>query len=143
MSNQTKESISICLPIYNEADSISFVIKEWLDLMHKLSIDFKIICSEDGSTDGTKEIIKQFCEKNPRIINNTSEKKRGYTKAVVSGVNVADTEYILCIDSDGQCDPIDFINFWKNRRKIEENFFLIFNRTNRKDGMIRLIISRT
>ena len=142
MSNQIKENISICLPIYNEADNISIVIKEWLDLMQKLSIDFKIICSEDGSTDGTKEIIKQFCEKNPRIINNTSDEKRGYTKAVISGVNVADTEYILCIDSDGQCDPVDFINFWENREKVEENFFLIGKRTNRKDGMFRLIISK-
>ncbi len=143
MSEQKKQNISICLPIYNEAESISIVIQEWQDLMEKLSLDYKIICSEDGSTDGTKEIVKKLCKQNSRIIDNTTNEKRGYTKAVLSGVNASDSEYILCIDSDGQCDPADFINFWKNREKIEEKFFLIGNRFNRKDGITRLIISKS
>ena len=59
MNNLEKLSISICLPIYNEAKSINFVIDEWVNLMNKLSLDYKIICSEDGSIDGTKEILKE------------------------------------------------------------------------------------
>ena len=143
MDNQNNQTISICLPIYNEAESIVMVIQEWLDLMKELSLDFKIICSEDGSTDGTKEIIKELCKKNSKIIDNTTNEKRGYTKAVISGVRIAKSEYILCIDSDGQCDPKDFKYFWENRKKLEQNYFVIGNRFNRKDGIFRLIISKT
>ena len=143
MNNFEKQNISICLPIFNEAKSINFVIDEWVNLMNKLSLDYKIICSEDGSTDGTKEILKEITKKNPNIINNSSDKKRGYTKAVISGIEKAETNFVLCIDSDGQCDPSDFKNFWKKKADLKKNYFLIGNRVDRKDGFFRSIISKS
>ena len=143
MNNLEKLSISICLPIYNEAKSINFVIDEWVNLMNKLSLDYKIICSEDGSTDGTKEILKEITKKNSNIINNSSDKKRGYTKAVISGIEKADTDFVLCIDSDGQCDPSDFQNFWTKKEDLSNDYFLIGNRVDRKDGFGRSIISKS
>lgn len=143
MSNIETQDISICLPIFNEAKSIKSVIDEWLNVMNKLSLDFKIICSEDGSTDNTKKILLEIIKQNPKIINNISGEKRGYTKAVISGIEKADTKYILCIDSDGQCDPADFENFWRNKEKLNENYFLIGNRFDRKDGFFRFLISKS
>ena len=143
MINVNKQDISICLPIFNEDKSIKLVIDEWVNFMNELSLDFKIICSEDGSTDNTKQILLEIIKNNPKIINNISDKKRGYTKAVISGVEKANTKYVLCVDSDGQCNPTDFKNFWKNKEKLEENYFLIGNRFNRKDGIFRLLISKS
>ena len=134
-------SISVCLPIYNEAKSITKVIEEWVNCLEKLSINYNIICSEDGSTDETPRILKELCLKNNRIINNHSALKRGYTGAVISGIEMSDSEFILCIDSDGQCDPDDFPKFWNNRDKLDNNF-LIGNRFSRKDGIFRLLISK-
>ncbi len=134
-------SISICLPIYNEEKSIKKVIEEWVECLEKLSIDYKIICSEDGSTDDTPIIIEELCLNNNRIINNHSDTRRGYTGAVISGVEKSNSEFILCIDSDGQCDPEDFSKFWNNRDKVK-NSFLIGNRFARKDGIFRLLISK-
>lgn len=134
-------SISLCLPIYNEAQSIKKVIEEWVVCLERLSINYKIICSEDGSTDNTPMIIKELCLKNNRIVNNHSDTKRGYTGAVISGVEKSDTEFVLCIDSDGQCDPDDFPKFWDRRDKLKNNF-LIGNRFERKDGFFRLFISK-
>ena len=134
-------SVSICFPIFNEAKSIKKVIKDWVSCLEDQSIDYEIICSEDGSTDQTPEIIKELCQNNSRIINNHSKTKRGYTGAVISGVEKSNNEYILCIDSDGQCDPADFKKFWNNRNKLQ-NSFLIGNRHIRKDGTFRIMISR-
>ena len=142
MSNLETQNISICLPIFNEAKSIKIVIDEWTNLMNNLSLDFKIICSEDGSTDKTKEILLEIIKQNPRVINNISHEKRGYTKAVISGIDKADTKYILCVDSDGQCDPADFESFWANKDKLNKNYFLIGNRFDRKDGFFRHLISK-
>ena len=143
MINIEKKDISICLPIFNEAKSIKFVIDEWINLMNKLSLDFKIICSEDGSTDETKKILLEITKNNPKVIDNMSDKKRGYTKAVISGVEKADTRYVLCVDSDGQCNPADFENFWTNKERLDRNYFLIGDRFNRKDGIFRLLISKS
>ena len=134
-------SISICLPIYNEAKSIEKVINEWVHCMDQLKVDYEIICSEDGSTDGTDQIIKNICIKNYKIINNHSKEKRGYTGAVLSGIEKSTKDFILCIDSDGQCDPADFEKFWDLKNKVNENF-LIGNRINRKDSLFRIIISK-
>ncbi len=134
-------TISICLPIYNEAKSIEKVIDEWVNCMNQLKIDYEIICSEDGSTDGTDQIIKNLCLKNNKIINNHSRNKRGYTGAVLSGIEKSTKDFILCIDSDGQCDPKDFEKFWILKNKINENF-LIGNRINRKDSFFRIFISK-
>ena len=115
-------SISICLPIYNEAKSIEKVINEWVNCMDKLKINYEIICSEDGSTDGTDQIIKNLCIKNNKIINNHSREKRGYTGAVLSGIEKSTKDLILCIDSDGQCDPEDFKKFWVLKMKFMKIF---------------------
>ncbi len=134
-------SVSICLPIFNEAKSIKKVIEDWVLCLEDLSIDYEIICSEDGSTDQTPEIIKELCLNNNRIVNNHSVSKRGYTGAVISGVEKSNNEYILCIDSDGQCDPVDFKKFWDNRNKLQDSF-LVGNRFLRKDGTFRIVISK-
>ncbi len=135
------DSVSICLPIFNEEKSIKKVIEEWVSCLEDLSINYEIICSEDGSTDKTPEIIKELCLNNSHIINNHSDTKRGYTGAVISGVEKSNNEFILCVDSDGQCDPQDFKKFWNNRNKLQ-NGFLVGNRFTRKDGTFRIIISK-
>ena len=68
-------SVSICFPIFNEAKSIKKVIEDWVSCLEDQSIDYEIICSEDGSTDQTPEIIKKLCMNNSRIINNHSKLK--------------------------------------------------------------------
>jgi glycosyltransferase involved in cell wall biosynthesis len=105
--------VSICLPVYNEAKSIKFVLQEWTKILERLKVKYNIICSEDGSSDGTKKILKSLSKKNKKIINNSSIFRRGYGKAVISGIEKSKSKYIVCIDSDGQCDPGDFIKFWK------------------------------
>jgi glycosyltransferase involved in cell wall biosynthesis len=42
-------------------------------------------------------------------------KRRGYGRAMLDGINTAMTEYVLCVDSDGQYDPKDFAGLWQNR----------------------------
>lgn len=107
--------IAVNLPIYNEDKTISRVIDEWTDHLKDKNINFCIIFSEDGSTDSTKTILENYLDKNKIFINNIVEYRRGYSGAVTSGITFADSKYILCIDSDGQCDPKNFDSFWENR----------------------------
>ena len=133
--------LAVNFPIHNEEKSISKVLNEWILELDKLKIDYCLVLSEDGSTDKTKSILSKFMTGNKRIVDNIVEKKRGYTGAVTSGIKIADAKYILCVDSDGQCDPKDFVKFWNKRFEISDSV-MIGNRKNRKDKNLRLLCSK-
>ena len=102
--------LQILMPVYNEAQSIEDTIKEIYDTLNG-KIEFQFIISEDGSSDGTKEILKKLKDVYPMILISDNNRKY-YSKAVIDGIKKADADYLLIKDSDGQCDPKDILNFW-------------------------------
>ena len=112
--------------------------------MDLLKIDYEIILAEDGSYDNTKNILLELIndDKNNIYLNNIVEKKRGYAGAIISSVKIANGEFILYTDSDGQCNPKDFINFWNKKEFIGEGI-IIGNRKTRSDTLFRLIMSKS
>src|SRR5215470_12770478 len=95
--------LEVFLPVHNEAESIEATIREIYDeLSKKLRVGF-IIC-EDGSKDNTKPILRALATQLP-IRLNISEARRGYSRAVRDGMEMLQADYLLCLDSDGQCDP--------------------------------------
>lgn len=138
-----KFELAVNFPIYNEGNSISEILDEWINIIEKMGINYCLILSEDGSKDNTKEILKSKIKSNDRLINNITEERRGYGGAVLSGVELADSKYVLCVDSDGQCDPQDFIEFWKKKTFLDENNnSIVFGYRNpRADTLLRKIYS--
>lgn len=126
-------SISIILPIFNEKKSLNHVLFAWNKYLSTTNIDFEFLLCEDGSTDGTKDLIGELLNLYPCIDLSTKE-RRGYGGGVLAGINKAQKDYILCIDSDGQCMPDSFDFFLEN---IDQNSVLIGIRSPRKDPAIR------
>jgi len=139
-----EKKISIVLPIYNEEKSIKKTILEWKNELDLLKIDYEIILAEDGSDDNTKNILLELIndDKNKIYLNNIVEKKRGYGGAIISSVKIANGEFILYVDADGQCNPKDFINFW-NKKEFINDGIIIGNRKTRADTLFRLIMSKS
>ena len=95
------KELSIVFPIHNEQNNIRSLLSSWSHELVKNKIDYEFVLVEDGSTDKTKEIIKELENQYP-IINLSQDEKRYYTKAVVDGIYHSNKEYILCTDSDNQ-----------------------------------------
>lgn len=132
--------ISVVFPIHNEYENLKPLLEDWSTKLKKiLNISYEFILVEDGSTDGTKELISNLEKKYP-IINLSSEKKRGYTKAVLEGIKSSTGEYILCTDSDNQIKVDSLIKNLDNLP--EENVFLIGYRNPRKDSTNRIFYSK-
>lgn len=131
-----KERLQILLPVYNEASSIERVIKE---IYHELSetVIVSFIISEDGSDDGTPDIIRRIASKY-KINLISTPKRKGYAKAIIDGFKKVSTPYVLCLDSDGQCDPKDFRMFWKKK---DDYDVVIGWRKKRADVLQRKILS--
>ena len=130
-------SISVVLPIYNEVRSLSYVVEAWNKYFNSISLEHEFVFCEDGSTDGTKELIDQLLDKYP-CIDLRSEIRRGYGGGVLSGIKYATKSHILCIDSDGQCMPDSFSEFLRNFSKTD---VLIGIRSPRKDPNLRKVYS--
>ena len=134
--------LTIIFPIFNEQETIKETLLEWKNTLDKLQIKYEIILAEDGSTDNTKKILNDLLISNRDLfVSNIEEKKRGYANAIRSSIKIAKGKYILNVDSDGQCDPKDFINFWV-KRDLLENGIIIGHRLNRKDSLQRLLMSK-
>ena len=63
------KKLQILMPVYNEASSIENTVKEIYETLVG-KIDFQLILSEDGSTDGTKDILKKLKESYPIELTN-------------------------------------------------------------------------
>jgi glycosyltransferase involved in cell wall biosynthesis len=133
-------NLSLVLPVYNEVGSLEAVVSTWDSCLTKIpGLEHVFIICEDGSTDGTKELVVNLELRFP-VINNSVSRRRGYGQAVREGIGLAKTEYVLCIDSDGQIGPPDQMKEIWNRRS--KDCFLVGWRHPRVDPAIRLLYSR-
>lgn len=103
----TGEPIDIVLPAHNEGASIAATLREFhrtVALEAKVPIRF-VVC-EDGSSDDTLAVLKALAAELPiRLVSDPVRK--GYARAVIDGLRATESDWVACIDSDGQCDPAD------------------------------------
>src|SRR3989338_7815962 len=112
--NSKKKDLDIILPVHNERNSLKRVLDEWRNQLDQNHLTYQFIICEDGSTDGTKELLNKFRLKYNLTLNQKRE-RRGYGQAVIDGISSSSARYVLCVDSDGQCSPSDFEKFWRRR----------------------------
>ena len=93
-------SLSMVIPIYNEVQSVDKVLKGIKDTLRGMSISAEIIVVDDGSTDGTLEVLKGI--EDIQVIEN--RRNMGYGAAIKRGMREARHGWIGTIDADGSYD---------------------------------------
>ena len=96
MSNKSMPKISILSPLYNSTSFIGWAIQ---NIQSQTIQDFEMLTVDDGSTDDTKEVVRKFIEKDPRIKYFYKE-NGGAGSAVAEGLLHAHGEYIAFCDQD-------------------------------------------
>lgn len=90
------ELISVIIPVYNTAPYLERCLKSVLENTYR---DLQVICINDGSTDESLTILKEF-EKQDSRIQVVEQEKSGVSKARNKGLSLAKGEYIAFLDSD-------------------------------------------
>ena len=106
------KSISIVMPIFNEAETCERVIRSLLDAGNQFD-NFELIIVESNSSDGTKEIVSKF-EDSALVKIVFQDKAHGKGHAVRAGIAMAKNTYISIYDGDEEYNVQDFnqlINF--------------------------------
>lgn len=131
------EPISLIFLAYNEAETIE---KEVLSFYEKIIAKIpgsEFIIAEDGSTDGTTEIIKRLVDEKG-IIHLTSRERKGYAKALIQAVLSAKNEYVFFSDTGLKHDPEDFWKLYALREKYD---LIVGRKTKRQDQWYRKLFT--
>jgi glycosyltransferase involved in cell wall biosynthesis len=130
------DRVQLVLPVHNEAASIERTVSELHEVLSRI-VDLEFVVCEDGSVDGTKDVLRKLATRFPMKLEIASERK-GYSRAVIDGFRITTAPYVLFVDSDGQCDPLDFEKLWNVRNEAD---VIIGWRVSRSDHWIRKLMS--
>ena len=100
--------ISVIIPVFNEAETLEEIIKR----VEVLNIDKEIIVVDDGSTDGSLDVLNKLADEG-RIKFIRHQKNSGKGAAIKSGLKQANGDIIIIQDADLETDPQDFYRLIK------------------------------
>ncbi|MGB9915651.1 MAG: glycosyltransferase family 2 protein [Candidatus Bathyarchaeales archaeon] len=140
----SKERVALIMPVYNEAATIESTIKELYEKVASKMGNIDIWVFEDGSTDGTKEVLRKLAAEFPRLRVKMAAAKKGYPRAMREAflnISPADYEYVVSIDSDGQYEPNDFFRLWRIMQRYKPDI-VMGCRVVRREPLYRRFLSK-
>jgi glycosyltransferase involved in cell wall biosynthesis len=99
--------LSIVVPIYNEAESLPTLVKAIADAVQSTSLRYEIICVDDGSGDGSTNILMELAQQRKDLKAVILRRNYGQTPAMAAGFECAEGQVIVTLDGDLQNDPAD------------------------------------
>ena len=101
-----KPRVSVVIAVLNEADNVGEVAAEAIAALAAVA-PFEIVFVDDGSTDGTPDVLAQLAQSGGPVRLIRHETRCGKSQAVRTGVLAARADWIATLDGDGQNDPSD------------------------------------
>ena len=130
--------ISVIAPIYNEKENIELLVEKIKTTLKDRFTSYEIILVDDGSTDGSSELIEKIASNDPHIKDYHFTKNNGQTAALSVGFKYCTGDIVVTMDSDLQTDPEDIYLMLPYLDKYD---MVNGKRTTREDGFKRKISS--
>ncbi len=128
--------VSIILPVHNEAKTIRDTVTRYFQELDG-ELPFELIIAEDGSVDGTKEVLKALAKELP-IVLLSDDTRKGYARGVGDALRSCAGQWIFFSDADGQFAPSDFWKLWNQRDSYD---MIIGLKVRRHDDVYRIMLS--
>src|SRR3989338_2983806 len=131
-------SVSAFFPCYNDAGTIASMVELATLTLMKVANEFEVIVIDDGSSDKSREILKELLQSNPYLKLVFHEKNKGYGGALRSGFKTASKDLIFYTDGDAQYDISELLNLLT---KLSDNVDIVQGyKIKRSDPWYRIII---
>ena len=98
-------NISVVIPLLNERDSINELSKSIIEIMNVYNFSFEIIFIDDGSNDGSWEVLEKLSNEKNFIKGIKFQKNYGKSQALHAGFIKAEGNVVFTMDADLQDDP--------------------------------------
>lgn len=131
-------NVSVVIPVHDEVESLPHLLEAIASTFQASQLSYEIICVDDGSTDGSAELLKEQAQKRSDLKAVILRRNYGQTAAMAAGFNYAIGNAIVTLDADLQNDPQDIPILLA---KLEEGYDLVSGwRKNRQDGAVRRLL---
>jgi len=95
--------VSVILPAYNERGRIGETLTRLSDVLGEMGVSYEIIVVDDGSVDGTGEVVQRFGDGSVKLVSYGRNEGKGY--ALRRGFMESSGRYVVFMDSDMDVDP--------------------------------------
>lgn len=142
MTYSNKVNLSIVLPVFNEEEVLPATMRELYSVCDSLNKSYEIIFVDDCSQDKTPEILSQFAAKDPRVKILRFSRNFGHQAALGAGVDFAEGEMVVTMDSDLQHPPHLITEFIK---QAENGCDIVIGEriSNQQNSFIREVFGKT
>jgi len=96
--------LSALMPAYNEEEVLDSSVAEAVVALDDLCQTWELVIVDDGSTDATPEILREWSDRDPRVQAVTQPENSGYSRALIDGFAACRYEVIFYTDADAQFD---------------------------------------
>ena len=125
-----RRHLSVVVPAFNEEGNIPALHEALTRTLDQTGLDYEVVFVDDGSTDGTWQVIESLSKSDPRIVAVRHRRNFGKARGLATGFAAADGDLVLTMDADLQDDPeeiprflakldegYDLVSGWKQRRQ--------------------------
>lgn len=98
-------TVDIIIPLFNEEEVLPTLHQQIRDVIDHLHFRFKLYYVDDGSTDGTMEVLGQIKDQDSRVTVLELSRNFGHQAALTAGLDQADGDLVITMDGDGQHPP--------------------------------------
>ncbi len=133
--------ISIVIPVLNEVDSLKELASRISGSLDPEGLDYEVICVDDGSTDGSWNMITEIAGNRPDFKGIKFRRNYGKSAALHKGFEMAAGEIVVMMDADLQDDPCEIPSMYRMIR--DEGYDLVSGwKKKRLDPLSKKIPSR-
>ena len=132
--------ISIVVPVLNESESLPHLHRELTETLSEVGKSYEIVFVDDGSTDGSVEIVKQLSASDDAVVLVELRRRFGKATALQAGFDVCKGNVVFTLDSDLQDDPKEIPRFLE---ALDDDYDLVSGwKEDRKDPLAKTIPSK-
>ncbi len=130
IQNPKSPAISVVVPVYNEAPNLNDLVEQIFQSMTSIGRPFEVILIDDGSTDGSPELLRTLKHGHPELRVILLRRNFGQSAAMTAGFDHARGDIVITMDGDLQNDPqniplliarleegYDLVNGWRKDRQ--------------------------
>lgn len=108
-----KVQLSVIAPCYNEVKNVRELVRRVLGVFEKGQLTGEIVLVDDGSNDGTPDLLREIAKEHPEVRPVFHEKNKGIAAGWATGLAASQGYYTCLIDSDLQYIPEDILRLYR------------------------------
>jgi len=104
---EARPTVSIVIPVYNEAENLRDLVAEVKAAMDRQPRSYELLLVDDGSRDGSRAILRELATEHPWLRPLSLIRNYGQSTALQAGFDSARGDFIVTLDGDLQNDPVE------------------------------------